>query len=206
MGHFDPSSKNPHFQNEATVGAQPFLWKWVLRENEKWFPYKRLSTYPLFETEARGNSELAYRGVPNERFHCINIVSTLYGQIMGKFGHVVHFTVAVSRKRDSNSLMSSKSTLKGKVCERSNLRMQRSLHAIADKDVWRNVPLANRLLFIQNISPLLTASNFIPKLEYATSVWDPHYKRGIRRPEGMQRATARFCKSDYRYTSSIALC
>ena len=30
-----------------------------LHENEKWFPYQRLSTYPRFETEARGNSEMA---------------------------------------------------------------------------------------------------------------------------------------------------
>ena len=31
-----------------------------LHENEKRFPYQRLSTYPRFETEARGNSEMAY--------------------------------------------------------------------------------------------------------------------------------------------------
>ena len=37
------------------LGAQPFFWKWVLlHENEKWLPYQRLSTYPRFETEARG--------------------------------------------------------------------------------------------------------------------------------------------------------
>ena len=47
-------------------------WKWrqvhslscenefYLHENEKSFPYQRLSTYPRFETEARGNSEMAY--------------------------------------------------------------------------------------------------------------------------------------------------
>ena len=44
-----------------------------------------------------------------------------------------------------------------------------------------------------------------PKLEYATSVWDPHYKCDIRRLEGVQRAAARFCKSDYRYTSSLRI-
>ena len=44
-----------------------------------------------------------------------------------------------------------------------------------------------------------------PKLEYATSVWDPHYKCDIRRLEGVQRAAARFCKSDYRYTSSVSI-
>ena len=33
------------------LGAQPFLWKWVLFA---------MSTYPRFETEARGNSDVAY--------------------------------------------------------------------------------------------------------------------------------------------------
>ena len=28
--------------------------------NEKWSPYQRLSNYPCFETEARGNSEMAW--------------------------------------------------------------------------------------------------------------------------------------------------
>ena len=47
------------------LGAHSFLWKWVLlawdrspygllHENENWFPYQRLSTYLLFETEAEG--------------------------------------------------------------------------------------------------------------------------------------------------------
>ena len=34
--------------------------EFYLHENEKWFPYQGLSTYPRFETEARGNSEMAY--------------------------------------------------------------------------------------------------------------------------------------------------
>ena len=34
--------------------------EFYLHENEKWFPYQRLSTYPRFETEARGNSDMAY--------------------------------------------------------------------------------------------------------------------------------------------------
>ena len=34
--------------------------EFYLHENEKWFPYQRLSTYPSFETEARGNSKMAY--------------------------------------------------------------------------------------------------------------------------------------------------
>ena len=37
------------------LGAQPFFWKWVLFAREwKMIPYQRLSTYPRFETEARG--------------------------------------------------------------------------------------------------------------------------------------------------------
>jgi len=44
-----------------------------------------------------------------------------------------------------------------------------------------------------------------PKLEYATSAWDPHYECDICRLEGVQRAAARFCKSDYRYTSSVSI-
>ena len=45
-------------------------WGWVhnlscenefyLHENEKWFPYQRLSTYARFETAVRENSEMAY--------------------------------------------------------------------------------------------------------------------------------------------------
>ena len=34
--------------------------EFYLHENEKWFPYQRLSTEPRFETEARGNSEMVY--------------------------------------------------------------------------------------------------------------------------------------------------
>ena len=49
-----PSSKNPHFQNEARCTT------FLVKENEKWFPYQRLSSYPSFETEARENSEMAY--------------------------------------------------------------------------------------------------------------------------------------------------
>ena len=57
------------------LGAQPFLWKWVLFTREwKMIPYQRLSTYPRFETEAQGNSEMAYCWVvtcfhpPNSHF------------------------------------------------------------------------------------------------------------------------------------------
>ena len=41
------------------LGAQN---EFYLHENVKRFPYQRLSTYPRFETEAWGNSEMAYFG------------------------------------------------------------------------------------------------------------------------------------------------
>ena len=36
--------------------------EFYLHENEKSFPYQRLSTYPRFDTEARRNAKMAYYG------------------------------------------------------------------------------------------------------------------------------------------------
>ena len=56
-----PSSKNPHFQNEARCTTflvkMSFIWR-SLNENEN--DFHRLSSYPRFETKARENSEMAY--------------------------------------------------------------------------------------------------------------------------------------------------
>ena len=53
------SSKNPRFQNEARCTTfllkMSFIaWEW------KMITISKASTYPRFETEARGNSEMAY--------------------------------------------------------------------------------------------------------------------------------------------------
>jgi hypothetical protein len=40
-------------------------------------------------------------------------------------------------------------------------------------------------------------------MEYASVVWDPHHQCDIDKLENVQRAAARFCKGDYRYTSSV---
>ena len=40
-------------------------------------------------------------------------------------------------------------------------------------------------------------------MEYATAVWDPHYKCDIEKIERVQRSAARFCTGDYGYTSSV---
>ena len=49
-----PSSKNPHFQNEARCSNFFVKMSFICMRMKKWFPYQRLSTYPRFETEARG--------------------------------------------------------------------------------------------------------------------------------------------------------
>ena len=54
-----PSSKNPHFQNEASCTTFLVKMTFICMRMRKWFPYQRLSTYPRFETEARGNLEMA---------------------------------------------------------------------------------------------------------------------------------------------------
>ena len=61
IGHFRVP-KNPHFQNEANCPT--FLVKMsFLCLRKKSFPYQRLSTYPRFDTEAQGNSQMAYSGI-----------------------------------------------------------------------------------------------------------------------------------------------
>ena len=42
-----------------------------------------------------------------------------------------------------------------------------------------------------------------PKLEYASVVWDPHYLCDVNKLEDIQRAAARFCKRDYKYSLSV---
>ena len=42
-----------------------------------------------------------------------------------------------------------------------------------------------------------------PRLEYASSVWDPHTQRNTNKAEIVQRRTARFVLSRYRNTSSV---
>ena len=41
------------------------------------------------------------------------------------------------------------------------------------------------------------------KLEYSSSVWDPHLRKDIHHLEMVQRRAARFIKRDYSYESSV---
>ena len=54
-----PSSINPHFQNEAKCTIFSCENKFYLHENDKSFPYQRMSTWPRFDTEAWRNLEMA---------------------------------------------------------------------------------------------------------------------------------------------------
>ena len=42
------------------------------------------------------------------------------------------------------------------------------------------------------------------KLEYSSSVWDPHLRKDIHQLEMVQRRAARFIKHDYSYDSSVS--
>ena len=44
-----------------------------------------------------------------------------------------------------------------------------------------------------------------PKLEYASTVWDPHQSNHIHKLEMVQRRAARFIKSDYQRTSTSSV-
>ena len=48
-----PTSKNPHFQNEARCTTFLVKMSFICMRMENDFPYQWLSTYPRFETEAR---------------------------------------------------------------------------------------------------------------------------------------------------------
>jgi len=43
-----------------------------------------------------------------------------------------------------------------------------------------------------------------PKLEYASTIWDPYTKKNIDKLESVQRRAARVCKGDFRRTSSVS--
>ena len=43
-----------------------------------------------------------------------------------------------------------------------------------------------------------------PHLEYAAAVWDPYYIKDIEQINKIQNRAARFCRNDYRYTTSVS--
>ena len=61
--------------------------EFYFHENEKWFPYQMLSTYPCFETEAWGNSEMAYYFVLRTLFKWPKFIS--YEEILSHYNLLV---------------------------------------------------------------------------------------------------------------------
>ena len=55
-----PSSKNPHFQDEARCTTFLVKMSFICMRKKNDFHIKGPSTYSRFETEARGNLEVAY--------------------------------------------------------------------------------------------------------------------------------------------------
>ena len=74
------------------------------------------------------------------------------------------YTFAVSRKRDSNSLMSSKSTLKEKVGECSSLRMEPSLYGNCRYGRLAKCPSSNVISAIIFNSKYFSASDGLRSL------------------------------------------
>lgn len=55
----------------------------------------------------------------------------------------------------------------------------------------------------RNVKETLYKSSVRPKLEYASEIWDPYYKKDTYAVEMIQRKAARFCMNNYRRESSV---
>ena len=70
--------------------------EFYLHENEKLFPYQRLSTYPRFETETRGNSEMA---------NCESIQFHSYPEKPAHISRLHHWFPGEMRNERRNSIL-----------------------------------------------------------------------------------------------------
>ena len=80
------------------------------------------------------------------------------------------------------------------------------------RNIYHICNTANRMLGLvrrnvwfctESIKKTLYVTLVRPKLDYASIAWDPHFKCDFVRPEGVQRAAARFCTNDYDWSSSV---
>ena len=83
----------------------------------------------------------------------------------------------------------------------TNLRWQCHLQEISSK-ATKTLNLIKRNFWFCEQDTLYKAL-VRPKMEYASVVWDPYHQCDIDKLENIQRAAARFCKNDYRHTSSV---
>ena len=86
----------------------------------------------------------------------------------------------------------------------TNLRWQYHIQEISSKATKiLNLIKRNFWFCEQDIKNTLYKALVRPKMEYASVVWDPYHQCDIDKLENIQRAAARFCKNDYRHTSSV---
>ena len=56
----------------------------------------------------------------------------------------------------------------------------------------------------RNVKEVAYKSLVRPTLEYASTAWDPHYKKDVAAVERVQRSAARFCLGNYDRTASVS--
>lgn len=86
----------------------------------------------------------------------------------------------------------------------SNLKWEKHISNICAK-AFKKLCFLRRKLSKSPTSVKLTAYKTLirPTLEYASVVWDPHYRKDISSLELIQRRAARFIIGDYRHSSSV---
>ena len=78
------------------------------------------------------------------------------------------------------------------------------LHELSSKATKTLILIKRNFWFCDEDTKCLLYKTLVrPKLEYASVVWDPHYLCDLNDLENIQRAAARFCKGDYKYSSSV---
>ena len=86
----------------------------------------------------------------------------------------------------------------------TNLKWQYHLQEISSKATKiLNLIKRNFWFCEQDTKNTLYKALVRPKMKYASVVGDPYHQYGIDKLENIQRAAARFCKNDYRHTSSV---
>ena len=87
----------------------------------------------------------------------------------------------------------------------ANLRWNHHLHELSSK-ATKTLNLIKRNFWFcdEDTKCLLYKTLVRPKLEYASVlVLDPHYLCDLNKLENIQKPAARFCKGDYKYSSSV---
>ena len=87
----------------------------------------------------------------------------------------------------------------------ANLRWNHHLHELSSKANKTLTLIKRNFWFCDEDAKCLLYKTLVrPKLEYASVlVQDPHYLCDVNKLENIQRPAPRFCKGDYKYSSSV---